>query len=311
MEIQMKEIINDYLDDCISANDLKTLQAWIETSPENARHFAREVMLHDRLANAIRNEISLKQVSVSSLKPENKKFAIPRRPVLSGMAATLVILLTGLWLISNNRLDAAAGINQLIQKSTDLGDRSYTIVNLDTQAEKFDGRRPPVDGAKFYVRGGNQYVLIRKFPDGRQFTTGFDGVQNWAVPPDGAVRLSRDPNRFRGPLPGHKHGLPFVDLRSDLIEIRDAFQISFSEDKSDRLSRLLARKKPGVRGPREVLLRFEADTGVIQEMIFSGLPQAQGGPSNLAVRLIGQETLDPGFFEHQFHHESTREVVQE
>ena len=237
-------------------------------------------------------------------------FPARRRRLLTIIAASLLLVVFNFWWLNSSKLDAAAGLDQLIAKSSDLGDRTYLIENLDRLPEKNDGRRPPIDGARLYVRGQNLYVLVRYYSDGRKFVTGYDGRQNWAAPPDGAVRLSDDPNRFRGPLPGHKHGVPFVDLKSDLIEIREAFTISIIEDQSG-MSRLFARKKPGVRGPRDILMKYDAESGIIQEMIFRGLPQQQGGPSSVVLRLISQETLDPGFFEHTFHHDSDRQVVKE
>lgn len=300
--------ISDFLDDCISPEDFRKLELWIQSSPDNARLFSREVAFHNDLADRFRAHVPVE------IKHSRTGFILrkmPRRRLLNGLAASLFLIFCSLWWFNTGQLDASAGLDHLIAKSTDLGDRTYVIANLDREPEKSEGRRPPIDRASLYVRGLNQYVLVRKYPDGRLFTTGFDGSQNWSVPPDGAVRLSRDPNRFRGPLPGHKHGVPFVDLRSDLIEIRDAFKLSFSEADYGELSVMIARKKPGVRGPREVAIFYDHVSGIISEMIFRGLPQAQGGPSNIAVTLVSQESLDPAFFEHHFHHDSTREVIQE
>ncbi|MFM7129447.1 MAG: hypothetical protein ACKO0V_08835 [bacterium] len=300
--------ISDYLDDCISPEDFQNLEGWIQASAENARHFAREIAFHNELADRFR---SLVPAEIQPVRAWPNLLAMPRRRLVKGLAASLLLIFCSLWWFNTGHLDAAAGLDQLIAKSTDLGDRTYVIASLDREPEKSEGRRPPIDRASLYVRGLNQYVLVRKYPDGRHFTTGYDGSQNWSVPPDGAVRLSRDPNRFRGPLPGHKHGVPFVDLRTDLIEIRDAFKISFSEADYGGLSVMIARKKPGVRGPREVAIFYDQETGIIHEMIFRGLPQAQGGPSNVSVTLVSQESLDPAFFNHQFHHDSAREVIQE
>ena len=61
-----------------------------------------------------------------------------------------------------------------------------------------------------YVRNPDSYVLVRRFPDGRPFITGSDGERGWSVRPDGAVRVSGDPLRFRGPLPGNQYGIDYM-----------------------------------------------------------------------------------------------------
>jgi hypothetical protein len=308
---EILKCISDYLDDCISDEDLMRLESWIKASAENRSYFVRESIFHDRLASRLRMASLIEtDREKSSRRPFISFPAYRSRRLLSGIAASLLLVFFSFWWLNTSELDAAAGLDQLIAKTSDLGDRTYSIGNLDRFPEKNDGRRPPIDGARLYVRGQQQYVLVRQFPDGRKFSTGFDGRQNWAAPPDGAVRLSNDPNRFRGPLPGHKHGVPFVDLKSDLIEIRNAFSVSFLEGKNG-MNRLFARKKRGVRGPRDILIQYDEQTGIIHEMIFRGLPQQQGGPSSVVLSLISQDTLDPSFFEHSFHHDPERQVVQE
>ena len=85
------------------------------------------------------------------------------------------------------------------------------------------------------------------------YSTGFDGERNWSAPPDGAVRLSRDPLRFRWALPGHQHGIPFADLRSDLVQFRDAYVVRRLEpDTAGRRGLRAEKKSREYRGPNRV-----------------------------------------------------------
>ncbi len=144
------------------------------------------------------------------------------------------------------------------------------------------------------------------------YTTGYDGERNWAAPPDGAVRLSRDPLRFRWALPGHQHGIPFVDLRSDLVQLRDAYVVSRLDTDANGHRGLRAEKKSReYRGPNRVEVWYDGNTGVIHRMVFEGLPQARGGPRSVSVELLEQRELSADYFRHETHHAPGRRVVEE
>jgi hypothetical protein len=46
-------------------------------------------------------------------------------------------------------------------------------------------------------------------------------------------------------------------------------------------------------------------------MKFERLPQARGGPRSILMDLISTEDLGPDFFNHNSHHDNTREVIEE
>jgi hypothetical protein len=168
-------------------------------------------------------------------------------------------------------------------------------------------------GAMLHVRYPDQYVLIQKFPDGRPFATGSNGERSWVIPPGGAtVRVSRDPMRFRGPVPGHQHGIPFVNLRSDLVQLLDAYTVSpLGPNAAGQRGQLAVKKSSDYRGPNRVELWYDADTGVIHRMVFAGMPKARGGPDSVAVELVDQRDLAADFFKHQSHQAPDRRVVEE
>ena len=223
----------------------------------------------------------------------------------------VAIALTASWWSSPTPVNAATELDHLIEKA-DTRDRSYVIRNLDAQAEQPEDRRPLIDGATLQVRHPDQYVLTRRFPDGRLFVTGSDGERSWSVPPNGAVRVSGDPLRFRGPVPGNQHGIPFVNLRSDLVQLRDAYVVSpLGSDAAGKRGLLAVKKSAEYRGPNRVELWYDAKTGVIHRMVFAGMPKARGGPDSVSVELLEQRELGSDFFRHQTHHAADRRVIEE
>jgi hypothetical protein len=126
------------------------------------------------------------------------------------------------------------------------------------------------------------------------------------------VRVSGDPLRFRGPVPGHQHGIPFADLRSDLVQLRDAYVVTrLGSDEAGKRGLLAIKKSTEYRGPNRVELWYDAATGVIHRMMFAGMPKARGGPDSVAVELLEQRELGNEFFRHQAHHAADRRVIEE
>jgi hypothetical protein len=319
MNHNTRQLMNDYLDGLLTEGQEGELNAWIKAAPENAAAFADMVRFHDRLCNVIRAR------TTAAAPRETTAHAVPtgdgrprrywRRGVLvSGLVAVAAVLFVAVWSSNPPQASAASELDRLIDKATDAGDRSYIIRNLDARPEQPEERRPPIDGAMIHVRRPDQYVLVRKFPDGRPFVTGSDGEKSWSAPPTGmgVVRVSGDPLRFRGPVPGHQHGIPFADLRSDLIQLRDAYMVTpLGPDAAGKRGLLAIKKSVEYRGPNRVELWYDPATGVIHRMVFAGMPKARGGPDSVAVELLERRELGDDFFHHQSHHAADRRVIEE
>lgn len=311
MNADNDRLIDDYLDDCLSRARAEELNRRIRTDPQFAREFAQALYLHDRLFDQSRTAQFPAAISETRRRPDRK--ALPRRIRIWGMLAAGVAFLafSTLWNASRT-LNAATEIDRLIANIDTSPDRRYEIRNLDQNPDSKSDRQPPIDGATLYVRSPDRYVLERHYPDGRKFLTGSDGQMSWAIPPDGPVRISHDPERFRGPVPGHQHGLPFVDVRSDLNAFRNSYDLSGPIFTAEGLRTITGTRKPGVpRGPRSFEMTYEPRSGSIRRMIFDGLPQARGGPRRVAVELIDSKPLPDAFFSDPSHHTNDREVVEE
>lgn len=295
-------LLNGYLDGSLTPVEQAELNAWVAADPANARRFAELARLHDRLGTLLRPV----------------RAAEPRRPrarrwssAVVVAAGVLIAVLALAWLTPGTAT-AANELDRLIDRAAP-GDRTYRIRTLDEQPEAVNDRRPPIDGAILHVRAPDQYVLTRKFPDGRPFVTGSDGERSWSIPPEPnrPVRVSHDPTRFRGPLPGNQHGIPFADLRSDLAEVREAYTLAKLPAEAGFAGLRAVKKSREYRGANEIELRYAPATSVIHRMTFHGLPRNRGGPEGVAVELIEQRDLGPNFFRHEAHHEPTRKVVEE
>lgn len=318
MNEEQRRLINGYLDGILSEADEATLNSWVKAAPENAAAFADMVRLHDRLRAVIQASPAANLDQVQPARPASLAagYRAGRRwwpaGVAGGLAVLAAVVFIALWSVNPPHASAASELDRLIDKATEAVDRSYVIRNLDPQPEQPEERRPPIDGATLHVRRPVQYVLVRKFPDGRSFVTGSDGEKSWSVPPNGAVRVSGDPLRFRGPVPGHQHGIPFADLRSDLVQLRDAYIVTpLGSDAAGKRGLLAIKKSVEYRGPNQVEIWYDPATGIIQRMIFAGMPKARGGPDSVAVELLEQRQLGNDFFKHPSHHSADRRVVEE
>ncbi len=315
MNPQLAALVNGYLDGVLTEGEEAELNAWLKAAPENAAAFAEVVRLHDRLYAVLRPPAKIDPVPGGKSEPARAtagQRSWRRASLVGGLVALVAVAFVAVWWDNPRPASAATELDRLIEKA-DTRDRSYVVRNLDERPEQTDERHPPIDGAVLHVRHPDQYVLIRKFPDGRPFATGSDGERSWSAPPDDrAVRVSADPLRFRGPVPGHQHGIPFVDLRSDLVQLRVAYTVALLSPDAAGLRGLRAEKKsPEFRGARRVDLWYDARTSVIHRMVFAGMPQARGGPNAVSVELIDQRDLGPDFFRHGSHHGPDRKVIEE
>jgi hypothetical protein len=304
-------LIHAYIDQTATSSEESELSAWIQADPANARKFAEAIRLHDALRNAATLGQPLRTQRAESV-PRERRRASRRWGYGLGVAGSLVIVVFGFWWLLSTSTSAAGELDRLLQSPSVAADRTYLIRSLDEAPPPAEGKQPSIDGAILYVRNPDRYVLVRHFADGRPYVTGSDGEKNWSAPPIGAVRVSGEPNRFRGPLPGHQHGIPFADLRSDLAELREAYRLQMLEPNAKGWRGLVAeRRSPQHRGPRRVEIRYDATTGVIHQMIFDGMPQARGGPRGLLIELTAMEPLPADFFRHEKHHSPDRRVIEE
>lgn len=317
-----------FLDGELAAEDRARFDARVAADPECARALARAALLHDGLAREFTSGTLGRESAARVLRP--------RRALRAAAAAALVFAIAALaWSVLTGTQASAAQVELARIVARAAGDRSYRIHVLadDTGPRRGDPRdrddragnesrrtKPAQDaskleGARLYVRGATGWALLRRGASGMESACGSDGHTAWNVPERGPVRVSSNPARFRGALPGEQHDLPFVDPSDGLGELERAYDLelapSGARDEATH-ARLVATRKPGVgRGPKRVELEYDRDTASVVRMTFERLPQAKGGPHALEFVLIDERALPADFFTHVPHHASGREVVFE
>lgn len=334
-----RQLIDGYLDETLSSDEHELLNRWLKASPENAQQLAQATLLHDRLrsehlaldaapeisrrARAPVHLVELSRTGASALRLS--------RWATSAAIVAAMLLVAVLWkgFGESSASAAVVELNRIIAASAQPSDRTYQITLEEAalplrQRERSESPessrppKPPMEGAVLHVRGGGQFVLVRKTADGRPFVTGSNGRTSWAVRPDGPVRFSSDLTRFNRDLPGHEHSMPLSDIHDGLEHLRDAFDVQLlpieSGDEAnvdDEPSRLIvAVKKRGVRGPKRVEVTYSVRSGLIRQMRFVEMPY---GPERLTLRmtLVEEQPMGANFFDHESHHDLGREVIEE
>ncbi len=219
-------------------------------------------------------------------------------------------------------------LRRLISVHAQSSERRYqikvesTIIGgaIPQAGEALDRRppKPPLNDATLLVRGNNEFVLRRLWPDGRTFVTGSDGKTSWMVPPAGAVRVSNDLQRFNHDVPGHEYSMSLCRLDEALTQMQSAYDlVSFSPDPSDsqdhpnETTRLLvATKKRGFPGPRRVEITYLQSSGFIKHIRFVDMPY---GPDRLTLQmsLIENYPMTEHDFQHDTYHTTDREIIKE
>lgn len=341
-------LISGYLDETLTAAEHAELETWIVAGPANAKRIASAVAFHDLLRshfvcepNVVGEVGGLDEAGLRGFDVDQGigagvgAEAVVRDRERSGWAdwnRTAVGLITAACLLAvcGVVLVRTLGDASAVAASVELGriiaaverplDRTYLVTDgskrRGVQAKEEDrgrGGQPPVDGALLHVRGsGDRYVLVRRYPDGTEFITGSDGETAWAVPPRGRVRVSLDPYRFRGAVPGQQHAIPFIGLRENLSELERAYDLVVRADDEPGLGRLEANRKAGVaRGPKRIVIWYDLKSDVIRRMLLDRLPREKNGPEAVYLDLVEEVSRGDAFYGHSAHHAADREVVLE
>lgn len=252
----------------------------------------------------------------------------PRRRLRLAAAAAIVLGVAFVaWTVFTSAPASAARAELARVVARASGDRTYTLHALDDGGRRRgderakEERRPavdddlPLDGATLHLRGTTSWVLERRDEQGVIDAVGSDGASAWHVPATGPVRVSSNPARFRGVLPGEQHDVAFVGAGAGLLELERAYDLELAphvERDGRAYGTLVATRKPDVaRGPKRVVLEYDPDTAALARITLDKLPQAKGGPRALELVLVDERELAPDYFTHTHHHAEGREVLRE
>jgi hypothetical protein len=315
----MHGMLDGTLDDAARAR----FAAEVVADPARAREFARVAMMHD----AIEREMTAGAIGRSTARRTRWLLSVRRAAAAVAIAAVVgVLAFLGL---RGSSANAAHAELARIASISPAGQRTYVIHALrdDRRQRGREQRRaeptsprgahaqPSIDEATLIVGMSGAYVLVRTAEDGARTVSGSDGRLSWNVPERGAVRVSRDLQRFRGALPGEQHDLPFVDPKDGLDALMRSYDVVLGparEIDGHAVRSIVATRRADVpRGPKGVELWYDPETAVIRRMELDRLPQAQGGPRAVVLELLDESPLDPRQFMHESHHDADRVVITE
>jgi hypothetical protein len=322
MNQELQNLLDGYLDDQLSSKELERLKVLLKEHPVHAQQAAQAFLLHDRLYTEVRAESQTNEPIVDAIVPTRMP-THRRRWIAPALAAVMAFLFVGLLLWQGDTTSKASAavvaLDRMIEAAGEPVDRVYRILVTDPGPDGPEpavpsggqGRKPGIDGATLYVRGSDQFVLVRRFGDGTDFITGSDGQIGWAAAPTGHVHLSRDTRRFRRAVPGEHEELPFIDLKASFSALRRGYDLELKDLPLPQIGttaerELVAMKRSANRpGPELVRIAFDSD-GVARRIELSGLPPDEIRARGVALELIEQRDLGPDFFKHETHHDVNR-----
>jgi len=240
----------------------------------------------------------------------------PRRAWLAVAAVASMLLVTVLLL---RPTDAMAALEKVTRVAEQALTRCYGVRVLEpgdaSQVPAGRGPYPPashLEGAVLWMKGPGKFALKQQLPNGDTRMFGGDQEGSWTMRGTGPVRVSPDPTRFGRATFSAGGEVAFLDVRSQLNQIRSDYELSWLPDATDGTRRLLAsRQRPASGGPKEIELWFDPSEAVLRRMILRQLPKGQGGPRSLELSLLSVDPLPDEYFRHDYHHAPDRPVILE
>lgn len=314
----LDDLIGRHLDGVLDAAGAEALHRRLVGDPAAAGRFARAALVHDRLADLFRTGLADAPCEESA-----PRGAAGRRFGPWGAAAAALAVVVAVAAFTRHSmapvLAASLTLDRAVAAAAARVDREYRIDVLDhgpggppaPVTGQRGGRKPGIDGARLFVRGGDAFVLVRRFADGTPFVTGSDGAVGWAAPPHGAIHLSHDTRRFRRAVPGERDEIPFLDLRDGLDGLRRGYELSVrpaGEVGAGDLEVLVARRRVARAGSPELVMAWIDRAGVPRRIEIRGLGSDAEGATAVALSLVREADLGPGFFAHESHHAPDRPI---
>ena len=244
-----RALAHAYLDGTLAEEDRVRFEQMLASDDDAARELARLVLLHDALdreftsgdlvARTVRFDAQLDTRLDTHVDQQQNARTTKQRAWLQRrvfVAATLLLAVGLAWIFATTGRDASASdVLARIVEALRSGDRTYVLRAIEGDgrmrrreaAFPLQEKRPPapIDGALVFLRNPASFVLVRRDAEGREVVSGSDGASAWIVPAEGAVRVSEDPARFRGALPGGRLNIPFIDPHADLSTLARNYDI--------------------------------------------------------------------------------------
>lgn len=292
----------------------------LASSPESRRRFLDHAMLHGMLAREARAGAFAGDTIGFYRDLEDPPAQKKHRLLGFWLPAAAAVVAACLVTISLLPTKASAALDRVIETMSEVRDRTYRIEVIEPSDEPMEsrpdrGRFPPanhLDGATLWLRGPCEFVLSQSLPNGQTRVIGSDGGESWTLRGGDPVRVSPDPDRFGRAIFAKSGEIAFLDLRSQLDDLKPLYRIEWLDRSSRETWKLVgSRRSADQGGAREVELWFDPGTGLLERMILRQLPRGNGGPRSIAIILQSTEPLPADFFRHDHHHEPGRTIRTE
>lgn len=302
-------------------NERDELSHLLAASALNRSHFLNHASLYAMLAQEARAGAFTTERETFFYDIEEKSDVKPARFSRVWVPAAAACVLVALVILTLLPTSASAALEMVVSAANAARDRTYTIKVIeaghdDVPRQQDDRGRFPagnyLDNATLWLGRNTEFLLKQELPDGSTRIMGSNDTASWSMRGNEPVRLSDDPKRFGGWIFSKNREFAFLDLRSQLEDLKKFYRIEAFDRSDPDLWRLLAtRQKSNEGGPRDVELWFDPDSGLLKRMILRQLPQGNGGPRSIEIRLESVDPLPADFFTHNHHHEPERAVLKE
>jgi hypothetical protein len=261
----------------------------------------------DRLMQALNGEVSS---SATSPAADGSAVGRARYKVWAGRrawaVAAMIAIALGILALTRTSSSAMASVDNILAALEGPGDRTYRLL-VEPPTPPVSSR-PGLDEALLYLRGGTQYLLVRKSQQGGDLLDGYDGRQSWRVRAGELAEVRNGLGAGGIPVPQPMQDVPFVDLRQTLAQLRSDYAVEQTvnsplENGGRPLLHVLAgRKSRAVKGPPTIEIWADPQSGIPVRIIFDRAKfQGSQEPRRLTFELVSESPLPADFFRAQAH----------
>ncbi|MEM6675642.1 MAG: hypothetical protein AAF726_22515 [Planctomycetota bacterium] len=229
---------------------------------------------------------------------------------VSWLAAAALVLAVAWWSTGPGAsVAAAAVVERALETVRVSGDRHY---RLTAQLSGGEERRV----ADLYLRGGDRFTARLPRRGGGVAWAGYDGSVAWRVPapPRLPVRVSDDAALVRARLGERGTDLPFLELESALVAMRDRFDLSDvaepplggAPDPTLHYVRATARDDTPADLPAQIDLAVRRRDGVVEALVVTPAPPHPA--RRIVFRLLDEEPRADRWYGFEAHTEPGRDV---
>lgn len=219
--------------------------------------------------------------------------------LLSSSIAAAVLIVCGVWFLSNSSRPAIAAVEAAMKADQQLLDRSYVI----TMEHAMPHPAGPVTTVHLDLRG-NMHVARFINHRGHPVVVGDNGEQSWIIRPDGqAVFQDREHGLQALLIKDSDISIPFLTVENVLLRLGNNYDLSLISSQrlptDDRVSwQYLVGHRTSGSGPDRIEMWSHPDTGVAQKFTLQWSDSAKPGhPQKIVFQRIDANSQEDVYYE--------------